>query len=110
MGRERRGTGGEGRGGAPSGPALCPPELWRNGVFWADSGRLDLGGVSQRIGGVSQGNCPTHAKLPGLSGLQPRRDLRPPPPPARPSGAMRRVRASGSLAGVMTPDRGSQVP
>ena len=58
---------------------------------------------SLRIGGVSQGNCPTDAKLPGLSGLQPRRDLRPPPPPARPCGAKRRVRESGSLAGVMTP-------
>ena len=102
-GGEGRGTGRAGSGGAPLGPALCPPECRRNGVFWADSGRLDLGGVSQ-------GNCPTDAKLPGLGGLQPPRDLRPLPPQARPSRAMHRVLGSWSLAEVMTPDRGAQVP
>lgn len=93
-----------GWGRAPSGPALCPPQCRSNGVFWADLIRLDLGGVSQ-------GNCPKDAKLPGLNVFQPRRDLRPLLPLAGPSRAMHRVHGSWCLAEVMTPGpRGAQVP
>lgn len=56
------------------------------------------------------GKLPHGCQAPRLSGLQPLRDLCPPPPPARPCRAMCRVRVSGSLAGVMTPDRGARVP